>query len=730
VAFLERAECFSGIDEDCIVSTGSEKLFAVFYEADSYRDRCRSLSDRVIDEQGRAASLRAELKKEKESLEKGVYQFPQDTVDLKEAIESRLRSRFGSDAKVVIVAEAAEILCDRWRNVIEGYLNMQKFYVIVAPEHFYVAFQLYDSIKKQKTVYATGLVDTEKLLQLSPTRDKGSLAEELDTTNPAVRLFLDYTLGRVKKCDSIRELRRNKTSVTDDGVLYQNFVVRAMDPKRWKDPAIGQGGARLRLEAVNKELERLFCEVSIYAVIISALKGMDGFLRRSESEAEQIVNAAKEYQSLPSLEEMIARLKADLAAIDRSEIESLKTRLLARENTLEQVRLRIRKLDAEGGKVKEKLRLCTEETIPSLETSARQKSSELETRYLTDWVTKIGRIRYDRELLGRKSADEIYKAFPREQARSCNSKVGAWDKTRDLRSKYNHNFKMGYDINALENEVYNQVYIDCSENRLPEYATKIEDARQKAFQQFQEDFLSRLKHNIDGARRHIEELNSAIKGASFGEDTYRFRVIAKPEYKRYHDMIIDDMLTHGGLNLFSGAFNTKYRDEIKELFDYLTNDNAHSNAHGHEDYEKRVQIFTDYKTYLDFDLEVVKPNGETERLSKTMGKKSGGETQTPFYIAVLASFKRLYREERDKTQNTARLILFDEAFSKMDSERIIRSIELLRRFDFQVVLSAPPDKAPDIATQVDRILYVHRERHEAHVKVFSPRQWEEQVDEG
>lgn len=123
-----------------------------------------------------------------------------------------------------------------------------------------------------------------------------------------------------------------------------------------------------------------------------------------------------------------------------------------------------------------------------------------------------------------------------------------------------------------------------------------------------------------------------------------------------------------------------------------------------------------------------KPNGRIEHLSKTMGKKSGGETQTPFYIAVLASFVQLYRIQ-DKTKNTARIIIFDEAFSKMDGERIIKSIELLRKFKFQVLLSAPPDKIGDIAALVDRNLCVIREDKRTRVVPFDPKHMEGLMDE-
>jgi uncharacterized protein YPO0396 len=187
------------------------------------------------------------------------------------------------------------------------------------------------------------------------------------------------------------------------------------------------------------------------------------------------------------------------------------------------------------------------------------------------------------------------------------------------------------------------------------------------------------------------------------------------------------MLLKGGYTLYSDQFNTTYEAEIKELFSLITDMGGSKQGTGHNDYEKRVQTYTDYRTYLSFDLEVTNSAGESQRLSKTIGKKSGGETQTPFYIAVLASFAQLYRIGRDKKANTVRIIIFDEAFSKMDSERIISSIDLLRQFDFQVVLSAPFDKVADIGTLVDRNLCVIREPGEkqAHVVVFDPRKLRE-----
>ena len=64
-----------------------------------------------------------------------------------------------------MVAEASEIKNDRWRNAIEGYLNTQKYYIIVPPQYVRLAVKVFDRIKRDKAVYDTGIVDTEKILK-------------------------------------------------------------------------------------------------------------------------------------------------------------------------------------------------------------------------------------------------------------------------------------------------------------------------------------------------------------------------------------------------------------------------------------------------------------------------------------------------------------------------------------------------------------------------------------
>jgi uncharacterized protein YPO0396 len=726
--FAAALEPIDPSEARAVAAFGEEKFRSLIKMADSIRTNARVLLDRFYEKQEELRRRRTELREQQRSLENGAYPFPKDALDLKEIVTERLRINTGQAVPVVIVAEAAEIPNPRWRNVIEAYLSTQKFYLIVPPEYFAAALRVYNAIKHERPVYRTGIVDIEKIENLHPQAESGSLAEELSTENPLVRLFLDYALGRVIKCENVDELRRFRTALTSDGMLYQGFVASAMDPKRWSNPAIGKEAVRRRLEAVKQELEGLEEELSAIDRFRGLVKPVSAVSLPGEEEPARFIAAAKEVQRIPQLEEEIAGLRRDLAAVDRSAIRALKERADSLENEIKDLEQRLIKWRDQNSTDKEKRRRIEQEIIPGLKGALTEMEKDIAQNYLAGWIESDGDPRYQKELRERDDPAAIEQAFPRELARSKNAKDGFWGDLRELRRQYNEKYKMGYDTAAADNEAFDNAWLELSDNKLPEYRTKIEDARNKAYEQFREDFLSRLQSNIHDAKQRIDELNSALGRSSFGEDTYRFRIVPNLEYKRYYDMITDPMLLEGGYNLFSGQYNTKYKEEIRDLFALITNEGDGRRGENRDDYEKRVRTFTDYRTYLSFDLEVINPAGESQRLSKTFGKKSGGETQTPFYIAVLASFAQLYRIGRDKKANTARIIIFDEAFSKMDSERIISSIRLLRQFDFQVILSAPFDKVADIGLLVDRNLCVIREEKQAAVCGFDPRKMESLED--
>ncbi|MCL2226661.1 MAG: hypothetical protein FWB97_03420, partial [Oscillospiraceae bacterium] len=486
---------------------------------------------------------------------------------------------------------------------------------------------------------------------------------------------------------------------------YQNFVVRAMNPARWKSPSIGQNAIKRKLEEVNRQIDELMEQLAACASLMTGFAASNRLSGLSATEIDRAVKCAGELEHIPNLRHDITSLKESLSVIDRSKGKLLERRIAEIDGIISQLESEQREASERIGALKNTLSRLQDEEIPEARAQHKALEESIASNYAQHWVDEIGNLRYTRELNQRGNPDSIAVAFPRELSRARNTKETNWDSVVEHRRSYNDIFKMGYNTKAQHNDEYSNILSEMQNNKLPEYAARIKDAKEKALEQFQEDFISRLHNNIKNANTQIDELNNALKGANFGDDTYRFKVLPKPENKRFHDMIMDEMITQGGYSLFLVQYNEKYKDEIAELFSIITNETG---GGGSSELERKVREYTDFRTYLYFDMEVVGHDKVAQRLSKTMSKKSGGETQTPFYVSVLASFAQLYRSGRDKSFKTSRLIIFDEAFSKMDSERIIKSVELLRKFNFQAILSAPPDKVVDIASLVDRNICVYR----------------------
>ena len=142
----------------------------------------------------------------------------------------------------------------------------------------------------------------------------------------------------------------------------------------------------------------------------------------------------------------------------------------------------------------------------------------------------------------------------------------------------------------------------------------------------------------------VKNLNRALRQAQFGTDSYQFRVDRNPDYAEYYDMIMAPELMEGDITLFSAQFQEKYGPLIDKLFSQITMaDDTQLNARKQSELQANIERYTDFRTYLKFDLETTDQNGSKQLLSQTLNTKSGGETQTPFYIAVLASFAQLYR---------------------------------------------------------------------------------------
>lgn len=692
------------------------------------------LNEYRIELKNRAEQIRndmEELKGNIRNLEKGIKPFPRQVTALKRLLEEELFAAQKKAVQVSVLADLLEIRDPAWRDAIEGYLDRQKFYLLVPEKHYEDALRIYDREKKENAIYDAGLVDIGKLRKNFHKEPlPGSLSEEIETEDEDARLYADYLLGNVMKCERAEELNRYQTAITKSCMLYKGYVSRKLNPSRYATPFIGRRSMELMLERYRKELEGrqvLYAQVGEAHRLIKAASETEAL---SDYEAAQHEKAAGMGGTLEELQKERGKVQEEYALLDFTYLERMNCEISRLKEERENKESAWHKLDKKNERLQTELEGIEKEKLPESIANIAAIQNRIDERFDMDWIQENGEPRFQEV---RTQPGEFTHSLRERFYASMKQTEIRRDRLRKERTQkraaYNSAYKMPYDIELESNQHFDRELDELEGIKLPEYVEKIRDSRQKAYDQFRDDFIAKIKSNIESVSQQIEELNDSLKKSVFGTDRYRFIKNPRPEYRNYYDMIMDPLLMDtGGWNIASQSFNEKYQKEIDELFQLLILNETNVSAERRAEYEKSIKKFTDYKTYLVFDLVVTDEKGEEQRLSRTLTKKSGGETQIPFYIALLASFSQVCRIRNKSQNNTLRVIILDEAFSKMDGERIRESIRLLRRFELQAIFSAPPEKIPDIAPLVDRNIAVYKDDRHSFTRHFDPKEIEEAAD--
>lgn len=655
------------------------------------------------------------------NLRKNIKDYPRGLLQFKERLANELEKQAGCAVRIDILADVLELADERWRGAVEGYLNAQKFYLLVDPAYYQDALSIFDRIKNEFGP-SFGLVDIGKLRErekMSPWDD--SLAKKVETENMLARSYIDYLLGRVVCCNTVAQLRKHRTAITADGMLYQGYVARVIRRELMDDAFIGRRAVSLRISRLQEELAQIEAELRHWAPILQLLSKQKEPLFTQYFVQNIVVEKQHAYLrgieingEITSIDEQLSKL--DLLWLDeqRKTIALLGDEIVVLNKDKETKVLQI-------GQYKERIRQLDFEVLPDHYQQLTGIEDRLQDEFPVAYQQNTGIPRYQQELSRLKRADVVYKNFSNRLEQSVNERETTRRKLFTARKEYTDRFKpCSFRVESMDNDEYEAEQRLLEESELPKYREKIRAARESAMEQFQNDFLAKLKSSIDQVQDQVRSLNRALRQAQFGTDSYQFRVERNPDYAEYYDMIMAPELMEGDMGLFALPFQDKYGHLIEKLFSQITMaDDTQLNARKQSELQENIQRYTDFRTYLKFDLETTDQNGSKQLLSQTLNTKSGGETQTPFYIAVLASFAQLYRvNDTSSFGNTVRLAVFDEAFNKMDSDRIIESVHLLRKMGLQAIICTPPDKVSDIMPIADRTLLVDKNKYKMHILPF------------
>lgn len=292
---------------------------------------------------------------------------------------------------------------------------------------------------------------------------------------------------------------------------------------------------------------------------------------------------------------------------------------------------------------------------------------------------------------------------------------------------------------AEDNQDYEKLYQQLSCDHLEEYRARAATQAKTAVEHFKDDFIYKIRSAIREAYQRRDELNRIISGLDFGKDKYQFRITRnKGADGKYYKMFMDDSLNidpsmlnssmENQMNLFTMNHENQYGDLMNELIEIFIPPEG-ATPEELDEAKRNMEKYSDYRTYLSFDMEQIIDGEEqlTIGLSKMIKKNSGGEGQNPLYVALLASFAQAYKinlSPKVRRNPTIRLVVLDEAFSKMDAEKVATCIDLIRGLGFQAIISATNDKIQNYLENVDKtFVYANPNKKSISIQEFEKKEF-------
>lgn len=697
----------------------NDKIIQKSYQAlMTFQSELKSYQFQILNENVEIRDRIAANNSDINNLNSGKKYYDERLVNFKKIIEEGLYQKHGKTIAVNFLADLLDIKDESWRLAIEAYLGNQRFYLFTDPKYVGDAIKIYDNVKRNLPYMDYGIVDTEKVLENARSAKPNALSEELICKDKGAEAYINLHLGTLIKCNKIENLRNNPRSITKDGMIYQSFVARSLNLNR-VSPCIGSGSTKEQIrqkQLENKDLEARLAFVNNQVQSLGKLTSLEVL---NSNEVRNMAKTIEDTKDLGNLVKEADQLNEVVNSMSDNYLTALEKNITNIEKEIAELEEEKLELNAEIVRSNAQIDRYNNEDLPAKKGQIKELKERIASSFDKAWIASTGEPAFIDILNINSDPVSLYNTLLTE----INSTIRDLENKKryidELRTRYNTIYELNYDPSSNTNTDYENEYRDLGEIKLKEYQEKIKEAKDNALKEFRNDFLAKLKANFDTVISQIDALNDALEYARFGEDYYRFVASPRKEYQNYYEMINDPLLLTGQ-DIEAKEFTEKYADVIEDLFRQITFVDTSLGGDMRVELERNIEKFTDYRSYFKFDLLVTDNSGKTQRLSRTLLTKSGGETQTPFYISILASFSQTYRLYLNEDKNTSiRLIIFDEAFSKMDSERIQESIKLLRNFGLQAIVSAPPDKISDITPFVDKTLCVVRDNTMSTVREFA-----------
>ncbi|WP_260294983.1 ATP-binding protein [Sedimenticola hydrogenitrophicus] len=576
-----------------------------------------------------------------------------------------------------VLCDHVEVKDPRWQSAIEGYLGGARFSILVEPEYEAEAIGIVRHLPGRDN--RARVIQGEKAARDAAriSLDSQSIIHVLEFSHAAARAYLSASFGTVVRVASAEALRMTRRGITEEGIGSGSYSMWRCDLPD-SDLVFGAAARERALQAKLQELSEIEVEWNQandrLQRIARLLQAVDRLRHtRYADDLQAIVETHREIGQIDGLlaqldlsehRDLEARLQALKA--EQLELETKKGGLHEQRGEirkgLESIDKQLRSLSDLQEQNRERLDACEAAlqalaaTWPEFDSEARLQAADNEARDL-DITT------------ARNFRNELEKGLQQAQRRTEDEVKAHNQHCRPADTIIYPDFSGDYDaalfrsICQLQREI-DRVYNILKNNILVEKHQQLEELKGA----FNNAFVTHLCHTIHQAlndgKRQIEQLNRELQHHRFGADreTFRFASDWIPEYRdyaRFFQEVVKNPLLGDETTLFEVELSAKSRKVLDELMRMLLDEDEQRAM-------RDLERIADYRNYRRYEI-YKEVEGKPPIPLSEYGTGSGGQLETPAYIIRSAAITSAFRFAEGNTH--LRMVLVDEAFSKMDETR-------------------------------------------------------------
>lgn len=664
-----------------------------------------SLRDQLAQERDRRRQSADKLKKQSLQKDAQIQLLNQSRSIYPGYVKSALEllNRELPDADARVLCDYVEVHEALWQSSIEGYIGGARFGIIVDEQWEAEAIRL---LRHQSGGSRARIIqghkarkDCDKLSALG----RDSIIHAMSFSHATAEAYLTASYGQVQRVESAEDLKSTRRGLTRDCMGSGNYAMFRCDISD-SELVFGQAAREKALLATQEHFDTLtrdWQQASDYANECHLLLQSVDQLRQ--------VSYAEQLTQMLSIQRKLTNAERSLKDIDLSDFEDVQQQLESVKVERQEQADRLKQLSDSQVEIRSNLksldRLCerlseeqesflcqvddTEDNLRSLSAvwadfdvnAALVRAEELVVTHTTSYFEASA------ETLSSELNSYLHalKNKVLEHNQLCNSADTVVFDLNFGDALGRDNFKA---ICALQRQL-DALYNRYKNNVLAKRYEELSSLRES----FNNAFVTNLCHSIyqainDGDKT-LTSLNDELQHHRFGADreSFEFGWDWVPEFKEYWQFfkaVIDNPALGDGETLFEMKLSNKHQQVRERLMNMLLDEDESKAL-------RELARIADYRNYRHYEI-YKKPEGKEPIALSQYGTGSGGQLETPAYIIRSAAITSAFRFNEGKSH--LRMVLVDEAFSKMDEHRSKEVINYLTEsLGLQLMFIMPSSKS-------------------------------------